>query len=767
MSSSIVYFDSPYLDSFSEFTPPPPFPYPGYGVVCPTSIVYFDSPYVDNNCAVSNIIPPQYPFEVNIAGRNYVVDTNFEPYRRDAFRHRSIAPQRESINFDNIAGEGTINTAGLWRRGQDDWSLGAGQQYLDRKGAVANRYYRSKGVNPWTQWQLTLLNKTRNVYQIPTDESFVKAIAVSKYVYILTANELLWTTDWTTFTTVTGMPGAGTHADITTDGTNVYVACVGGNGIYTTVSGTTSATQMVATISFSSIGYVNDRLMAGSGPKLYNITHGAQNVQLTVALTSGSAVNSIAVTNLPQAVTAGDTITIGTDTFAATDASAIGDSFIYVAGYTPSSSWAVGTNVTDSAWATNEILLFQHNNPNWIWVSFAGGSSQIYCGGYSSEGGYTDSVNGGASGVYRTTINTDGTFLTAPVIALPLEGGEFCTCLASYLNFVFVGTNFGVRMCETLNANDPTGNAGDLRSGALIPNILQPVTLPVSGVIGSGRFVYFAWNNYDTASTGIGRMDLTNFIDALAPAYASDLMITPGNGQIKLDWDPITQGPLMSLQGNEGIQQGGIWVASTQPEMSGTVESGYVGYDIPDDKVAMALGCRVQVSDPLDGTVSGYISLDASLGNTDAYRLYGITQPPKSSDVFGAGQWGLPQLRAELFQVMLRLQTGEDGETPVLSRWTLKAFPGVSTGIMISVVLLLARKVTEKGIDLPYDPYAEYEFLENLRQTQQVIQYIEGPFVRNGVIQQLDWLPNLEQNGGGTSGYDTDLIVYIQTLVDT
>jgi hypothetical protein len=729
-----------------------------YGVVCPTSITYFDSPYVDNSCALGYIVPPSFPYEVSIAGHNYVVDTSFEPYRRDAFRHRSIPPQRESINLDNIAGEGTINTQGLWRRGQDDWSLGAGQQYLDRKGAVANRFYRSKGVNVWTQWEATLLNDTKPVYRIPTDESFVKAIAVSNYVYILTANSLLFTTTWGTFTTVTGMPGLGTHADITTDGTNVYVACQGNEGIYTTTSGAAGATQMVAALSFNSIGYVNDRLMAGSGPQLYNITHGAQNVELAEALTASTPINSFSVTALPQAITAGDTIAVSTDHVTATDDSAIGDTEIFVTAWSPSFSWPVGTPVTDVAWATNEVLLFQHNNPHWVWVSFAGGSSQIYCAGYSSEGGFTNSVNGGASGVYRTTINTDGTSLTAPVIALPLEGGEFCVCLASYLNFVLVGTNFGVRMCETLNANDPTGNAGDLRSGPLIPNILQPVTLPVSGVVGNGRFVYFAWNDYDVASTGIGRMDLTNFIDALAPAYASDLMITPGNGQIKLDWDPITQSPMMSLQGNEGIQQGGVWVAAGTPVGAGSVESGYVGYDIPDAKVAMVLESRILP--PFGGGLQGSVSLDAPLSQD--YRLVGLSTDPQT----GLLTWPLPQLRGELFQVAIELDANDEG-SPTLSRWTLKAYPGVSTGIEISVVLMMSRKVAEKGLELPYDPYEEYEYLESLRQSQQVIQYIEGPFVRNGVIQSLDWLPNLEQNGGAQSGYNTDLIVYIQTLVDT
>ena len=87
------------------------------------------------------------PYSIAINGRVFTVDTSFEPYRREAFRHKTIPAQRQSINLTNIAGEGTVNTEGLWRREQQDWGMGAGQLYLDRKGDNAeNRYYTSKGL---------------------------------------------------------------------------------------------------------------------------------------------------------------------------------------------------------------------------------------------------------------------------------------------------------------------------------------------------------------------------------------------------------------------------------------------------------------------------------------------------------------------------------------------------------------------------------------------------------------------------------------------
>src|ERR1700691_2039717 len=83
--------------------------------------------------------------------RDFPIDTSFEPYRREAFRHRSLPAQRENIATDNISGEGMVNPDGTWRRGQVDWSMGAGQQYLDLKRQSAeNRFYQSKGIDVFT-----------------------------------------------------------------------------------------------------------------------------------------------------------------------------------------------------------------------------------------------------------------------------------------------------------------------------------------------------------------------------------------------------------------------------------------------------------------------------------------------------------------------------------------------------------------------------------------------------------------------------------------
>ena len=143
--------------------------------------------------------------------------------------------------------------------------------------------------------------------------------------------------------------------------------------------------------------------------------------------------------------------------------------------------------------------LWTHPSSNFIWTTMCEGSSQIYLAGYNAGQGLPLQ-----SLVYRTTIEATGTALTIPVQALPMEGGEYVTNLYGYLNFVFVGSNLGMRMCRTIAAYDPTGNEGDLEAGPLLPGLFPPgpVSQPVQAMVGNNRFIYFGWSDYDSVSTG-------------------------------------------------------------------------------------------------------------------------------------------------------------------------------------------------------------------------------------------------------------------------
>jgi hypothetical protein len=369
--------------------------------------------------------------------------------------------------------------------------------------------------------------------------------------------------------------------------------------------------------------------------------------------------------------------------------------------------------------------------------------------------GYDASSSVGTNSVvYRSTIEATGTALTIPVQALPLEGGEYCTSLYGYLNFIFVGTNLGIRMCRTLAAYDPTGNQGDLEAGPLFPGLFPPG--PLTGVpnqmVGNNRFIYFPWTNYDTVSTGIGRADLSTFIDTQAPAFTSDLMVT-GQGIIEsLDWSNINSAPIFVVNGL------GVYTDSGSPVSSGYVESGLIEYGISDDKILWA-GDIGSVT-PQQGTITMGVSTDGS-----TFANVGAQQSAANGGSPVQSPFAINQTRGNLFTTKMTLSADSvTGETPIMHRWTLKALPAITAGTTISVVILLYGTVDNRGQDLFFDQYAELEILENWRTTQTVVEYVEGPYSAMCVVDEIDWLPFKESDANPEGGYGGDCIVYLKTV---
>jgi hypothetical protein len=676
------------------------------------------------------------PYSVAINGRVFTVDTSFEPYRREAFRHKTIPAQRQSINLTNIAGEGTVNTEGLWRREQADWNMGAGQLYLDRKGdAQENRYYQSKGIDPFTTpYQISLTNDVQQIYS--TSNANVLTTFANGYFYVAdnssgsTAFKFTNTipsSGLATWSSVTLPSGVTAINSIATNQNYIWLAT--NNGVYYSVIGVTSAPTLYRandTTSGYTGGYdivrvCNDQIIASRNNRLY------------------SFIASNAVGSSPNAG--------------------------------PTGSQSGGSYVGE--------ILMQHPNPNFIWSDAVGGMSAFYVCGYVSLNGarYTATNRGPFYGgaVYRSSINTSqsASSLTQPwvpnypISCLPMPMDEVPVSLNANLNYIFVGTNKGIRMCQTLSQYDPTinGGTGDLKAGPYIPNILQPVTQPVSAIASDGRFVWFAWNNYDTTSVGLGKLDITTFIagDPLAPAYSSDLMVSgltsPASNQItsasvfvrNVNGQNVGL-PVFAVAGK------GIYVQDPNHYVaSGVIESGIFTYGIPDRKIPIFFdyncivptGASVQASigvDPNDPDYQGVISLPA---------VYSSDQ----SEV------PIPQgYSAENFQTSLELNATPDRTgAPSVYRWTVKAWPAVANETQISVVVQLFSVNMVDGMEVYVDPYETITWLDQLRRAQTIVEYQEGPLTTKAIIDVVDWLPH-KLRGFYENGFEGDCVIYLKTI---
>lgn len=588
--------------------------------------------------ALSTLVPDV--FTVSINGRPYEIDLDQPFYRQ--YRRQKAPLIRTQADASKLPGEQTLDPNGLWRRSFEDWSLGAGQRYLDRETSTNNGFWQSKGIDCLTaKWQISLLPDTSN--QKSSANTNLAVLVCNGRVYVADGQTLSYTTSLTgtvTWTAVTGMPAA-TISSICTDGYTVYAAC-GASGIYSTASSGSTASQYVTSAVGTSavIGYVNGRLMLGNNGgdgKLYNIT--------------GSGA-------LPTALLAPN-----------------------------------GTNIS--------------------WVGFANGNNFLYA-----------AVNvGGVGLIYGTTTNSDGTSLTAPSVQAQLPAGETVASVFGYLGQLVVGTSLGVRYAQTIT----TGiNLGALITGTTT-NSYGP-TSSVQCLYGYGRWVWFGWTNYDGTSTGVGKVDLENFVvSGVLPAFASDRMAT-------------VQGAVTSVAVFGGtvvfcVSGQGVYVDSANRVSSGTVTSGYILYDLADPKITSLLD--VQTVGPLVyGSYSAAISTDAGAYTSVLTHTPGQPEPVSVS---------LPGNSGQRFEVQLTLNRDSTttSQGPVVTRWTMRVYPAPHRPITWQLPLVFNERIIDNSMSSEgFDPFVELQALEAMADSGKPVTFQESNVSYQVYVQDVEFIPN-------------------------
>lgn len=430
-------------------------------------------------------------------------------------------------------------------------------------------------------------------------------------------------------------------------------------------------------------------------------------------------------------------------------------------------------------------VLITHENPNWVWSDATGGQTQVYFAGYvqSATGKYggqilrsdmlgaSTSSSNGLQAIASASVSQPW-MLDTPLVALPMAPDEYPTTIKAYLNYIFIGTNRGVRMAQTLSVYDPTATAtGDLKAGPLIPNSLQPVTTPVTAIVGDGRYVWFTWNNYDGTSTGLGKLNLQEFIhqDPLAPVYASDIMVT-GQGTISsLVWDPINNVPLMAvaglgIYGPYATNAGGNMTA-TQYVSSGSIVSSYFDYGIAEAKIPVYFDYGVylpEVSGGTVGTCSASVVMDPLAASPQTLTIPSFTSNTQATEQ----QVTYPSAtldRGKQFQATITLTTSNTAYSPTLFRWTLKAWPTPVQGTIISAVISLFTQDSVDSRTVSFDPDNEYFWLETLRMNQTRITYTAGQLSVNGMIYLINDIPH-KAVGDYKGGFEGSVALQIKTV---
>ena len=189
----------------------------------------------------------------------------------------------------------------------------------------------------------------------------------------------------------------------------------------------------------------------------------------------------------------------------------------------------------------------------------------------------------------------------------------------------------------------------------------------------------------------------------------------------------------------------------------GTIDSGLITYGIPDYKNAVSLDVNLT-----NRTGSANSSVEFVLGVDDVDSV-AIGSYAGLSKKYG---FSFDQQFGEQYRVKTNIYPATaPGKkvSPVLNRWTLKALPGIPSGVNIMAVLLMYEPSDMDGNPIYYDPYDEYAFLENLRQIQQVVSYVEGPLQLSVTVDAIEWLPE-RRRPIAQGGFHGDLIVTLKTI---
>ncbi len=375
--------------------------------------------------------------------------------------------------------------------------------------------------------------------------------------------------------------------------------------------------------------------------------------------------------------------------------------------------WNITTPPLSSA--NNPSALFTHPNTNFAWVGFAAGQNYIYCAGFA----------GNKSLIYKTVIKADGTSLEIPTVAGELPLGEVVQTIDGYLGYIAIGLTDGFRIASA----DSEGNL------VIGPKIVTGSA--VEAFAGVGQYIYFAWKNYDSTSTGLGRMDLSVFISTNQPAYASDLMVT-GQGAVT-DIHEFQNEPVFAVSGL------GFYTKTTDLVASGYLTSGIYRWGVPDAKFIPKLDIR---SLPLVGSVTMAVASDG--GGYSSFPTFATA---------GAKEKTFDGLEERIFEAEIKLTLTRATTTtgPTLTRWMARAYAAPLRSQIFSVPILMHHKLNINGREYWQDVDVELGLLRDLVDTPRIVTYQENDNTFSVVVENIQWqarqmvTANLDHDFEGTA----------------
>lgn len=219
----------------------------------------FDDPFF--NAAAT--LPSSFsPAVIGIAGMPFLIDTSENSgYQQESF---DVVQQRNTADARDVL----LLPQDVWRQQAQSWHLGAGQSNMDRDNALPYRYESSFGVDPWTQWEISLLPATE-LLDAYSASSWLTQIA--GYLVVVNDGNLYWYSSLTATPTVMTIAAGQSIIDIADYGMAATVLLA--NGEVWSVTGPAATPVKDKTHAGANmIAYEKDFLIMGDANKLRNIT---------------------------------------------------------------------------------------------------------------------------------------------------------------------------------------------------------------------------------------------------------------------------------------------------------------------------------------------------------------------------------------------------------------------------------------------------------------------------------------------------------------
>lgn len=377
--------------------------------------------------------------------------------------------------------------------------------------------------------------------------------------------------------------------------------------------------------------------------------------------------------------------------------------------------------------------IYTHPDTNFRWYSSCPGDSCIYVMGRLGD----------RTTIHRVNIKQDGTGLLPCIQAAVLPDGEVGYTIESYLGFILIGTNKGVRVATSANSN------GDLTLGPVIPT-----SQPVRCFEGQDRFIWYGNGEMDSAYTVAGATDSPTFPETCAGLGRMDLSVTTTSPQTPAYIQDIAaidipSGVVRSVRTWESkrvfsIDGEGVWYETDEYMDAGWLKEGTMSFGVEDLKTALYLQAKWF---PLVGKIALDVAYDSGV-----YQRAGLMQiqgSVRSSNVsLGGNQFSRLDARTLLIR-----DTTLPQSTPIFTRWEMRAIPAKGRASRWTLPVMNYEEIEIDGVKYTRDPLSVLNTLLGYGYSGKLLTLQESGQSYQVHVKQYAWQPEkLTINGKAWQG---------------